>query len=100
MICPDCEGKGTVFCHVNTGLKSSGHYWGDVHCHRCKGAGSVPDEMSEWISAGRAIRDSRIANGETLLKAANRLGISAATLSSIEGGKINPNRLRSGKCGD
>lgn len=86
--CPDCDGKGKSFCHINTGFDSSKHEWGDVKCHRCKGVGGVPVEMTKWIERGSEIRKQRACAGISLLEKAKSLGISPAQLSSIESGKV------------
>ncbi|WP_345840856.1 hypothetical protein [Shewanella algae] len=86
MICNDCNGKGVVNAFVNTGLDSSQHYYGQTHCYRCNGTGSVPEEMTQWIEDGKRLRQERVQRGETLLMAANRQGLSIAQLSAIETG--------------
>ncbi len=86
MDCPTCKGKGEVFGHTNTGQDSSNHHWGSTTCHRCKGSGSVPDEMEQWIEEGKRAAAKRCASGETLFQKANRLGISCAELSAMESG--------------
>ena len=86
MKCPTCNGKGFSFGHCNTGQDSSGHYWGDIKCLRCKGDGQVNDDMMQWISDGNAARLRRISYGKSLIEAAKEMGISPAELSSMEGG--------------
>lgn len=88
--CPECEGAGKSFGFFNGGPDLSKHGAGHLKCLRCSGTGQVPSAMLEWIVEGKAIRLERAARGETLYSEALRLGISTATLSSIEQGKIDP----------
>lgn len=89
IVCPDCKGKGKSFCHINTGLDSSMHEWGDVQCHRCKGVGNVPAEMTKWIEQGAEIKKQRVLSRVSLYQKSLQLGISSAELSSIESGKVD-----------
>lgn len=87
--CPTCKGKGTNFCHVNMGLDTSKHYWGDVQCHTCRGTGQVPEAMFRWMEAGKRCRDARVARDESLNEYAKRIGLNAADVSSFEWGRWN-----------
>lgn len=87
MECPSCNGAGKLCAHFNTGRDSSKHYFGYYKCFRCSGAGSLNDE---WVSKGEAARLERRMRKLTLLEAANKLGVSPSTLSSMEAGKIEP----------
>ena len=49
MICPDCEGKGTVIALVD-GI----HYCGPmcVSCSRCNGTGEADPQTEGWLETG------------------------------------------------
>jgi hypothetical protein len=92
MKCPSCKGSGDGGpCHYNTGINQRtgmcGGYWKDSSvCIRCNGSGEVPDEMADWMEIGKQLRQERIARGETLYDAAERLGTTSSELSAIEKG--------------
>ena len=41
-----------VFGHMNTGLDSSKHIWGNMKCFTCKGSGEITQEHADRIEAG------------------------------------------------
>ena len=91
--CPSCSGTGQVGpVHINYG---GGHgEWKDkVPCYRCTGTGTATPEMIAWMARGKALRDARLARGETLGAAAERLSINPAALSAMEEGRRDPARL-------
>lgn len=101
-LCPDCKGTGkTGPVHVNYGYdqklgRCRGEWKDNIPCSRCNGSGTVPDEMAEWIYAGRKMRDARVARGESIYECAKRLGTSSAELSAIERGYRGSNTSLTG----
>lgn len=85
--CPHCNGKGdTGPVHINRGSKP--HEWRDnVPCTLCMGSGQVSDDVIEACALGKALRDKRVANDESLREASKRLGMSPAELSRLEQGR-------------
>lgn len=97
MKCPDCCGTGkTGHVHVNFGYDERtggcrGEWRETMPCLRCKGSGEVSDEMAQWMADGKAMRDARVARGESLMEAARRMGMGSAELSAIEHGRRGSN---------
>jgi len=87
MKCPQCNGERQLYGHTNTGLDSSKHTWGWRPCGLCKGSGSVPDEMAEWIDDGKRLQKARQLRGETMFEMSQRTGISSADISAVEQGR-------------
>ena len=85
MICPDCNGLAEQVIFVQCRPRR-------ITCLRCLGKGVVPEEMADWIRAGRLLRHSRVNGVEyrTLLEEAHRRGLDVVTLSKMEMGKIKP----------
>lgn len=82
--CPLCNGEKGSICHHNTGLDSSRHYWGWADCLTCKGTGTVDIQTLSNIEIGKKLRLARLYAGLSLMDAANKYGVSPATISGIE----------------
>lgn len=91
MQCPGCNGKGTVFGHMNTGPDSSKHKWVDMQCMTCRGSGEITQDHADRIEAGQKLYRQRLNSGETLGEAAERQGMTPAQLSAIEHGRAPSN---------
>lgn len=89
MICPMCQGEKIVSGLVKF-ADGRPCAMQEFSCFRCGGAGEIPDEQAEWIRLGDRLRRTRIARGESLREAAKRLGVSAASLSDLEHGRVDP----------
>jgi hypothetical protein len=84
--CPDCaNGTTRIACTVNGHRESRNH-----RCQRCKGAGSIPQEMREWIRLGAAMRERRLGENRTLREEARRRCMLPQQLSAMELGLIKP----------
>lgn len=85
--CPHCNGKGDIGpVHINRGDQP--HEWRDSFpCTLCGGTGNVADDVIEARALGKALRDKRVANDESLLEASRRFGMSPAELSGLEHGR-------------
>jgi hypothetical protein len=83
--CPDCDGKGEQYCHVNRGGPGNGFGW--FPCLTCKGRRVVPADYPERREAGRRMREDRLSRNMTLRDEAARLGISVVELSRLEQGR-------------
>jgi hypothetical protein len=90
VICPDCKGKKTIFALVD-GPKYSGP--ATLACLRCKGTGEINEDIERWIKIGGAHRTWRVAQWESLMDCATRLGMTPAELSAMENGRADPTRL-------
>ena len=83
--CPNCtDGKVTAF--VNRGPDIDTHSIETFPCATCGGTAKIDDELAGWIIKGKAARDARVVRRESLLEAANRMGITPGELSQIERG--------------
>lgn len=82
--CPHCHGKKEVFAFLNTGVDWRNHRQEMIPCILCGGFGEITEEHANRIDVGRKKRSERVASGESLMDAANRLGITASQLSAIE----------------
>lgn len=91
VICPKCGGKpaepSVVF--MNTGEDYTKHRqeMRVMPCGVCDGSGQATPEQAHRYWEGRRMRDERIARGETLGEAAERMGLTPAQLSAIEHGR-------------
>ena len=90
MICPDCEGKGTIIALVD-----GAHYRGpmSISCSRCSGTGEADLSTERWLEIGGTHRTWRVAQHEGLQECAVRLGIPLAELLAMESGRADPARL-------
>jgi hypothetical protein len=89
LMCPDCGGKKTMMAFVD-GRRPDGTPFGGVkriNCFTCKGTGQIDERFAARRVAGKALRDARIAKGQSLLEAAKERGISPTELSAIEQGR-------------
>lgn len=87
MLCPRCEGARSI---IVLAKYRDGCRLGPMTCYECHGTGSVSDERTQWIEAGKALRDSRLAADRSLSEEAKRRGIRPSVLSDMEHGRIKP----------
>ena len=90
--CPHCDGLGAVSGFVD-GFRNGrrhGELRRDIPCFTCDGKGRIPTHQFNWIEEGRVHRSQRQERKESLHAAAARLGISAAEVSAMEMGRMNP----------
>jgi hypothetical protein len=89
-VCPSCQGKKEVLA---TGIRYQrgfkGKYWRTFTCERCKGAGTITDEMKQWIEHGQVLKQRRLQRRMNFVQAADELGISITALSRIELGMVD-----------
>lgn len=89
LVCPSCEGKPaqetTRFMHMADGTDRV--ETGKWPCELCKAAGWVSMARAMAYHDGKKMRLDRIARGESLYAAAQRLGLGSAQLSAIEHGR-------------
>ncbi len=90
MICPRCKGSKTITASHVAYADGSHGYEVPLSCDQCGGAGEVSDEMTEWIRAGEAMRQDRLARQMTLREEAKRRGLTPVELSRMEFGKVKP----------
>lgn len=90
MICPDCKGSKKLTAFVD-GPDFNG--LAQIDCLRCKGAGEVNPDTERWMKIGGTHRTWRVAQHESLMECATRLGIGPAELSGMENGRADPTRL-------
>ena len=86
--CPDCRGKGTIGAFVDTA--DDGWYDPTLQCSRCKGIGAVDPQQEEWMRVGGTHRTWRVAQHESIMECARRIGVTPAELSSMEHGRLDP----------
>jgi RecJ-like exonuclease len=87
--CPHCRGRGSFDAFVER-EDGSGGYEEGIQCRTCRGAGVVSDTQKLWIDRGALCRLDRVKRGESLMQAADRLGLSPAIVSGMEQGKSDP----------
>jgi hypothetical protein len=87
MNCPTCGGSGTTLAFF--AVRSGGRCdpCRPLRCYRCAGAGTVPDEMREWIAAGALLKEGRRRRNMTLRQEAARRRIPASALAAMEAGR-------------
>lgn len=89
-VCPACQGEPAkpALAFFNTGEDYTKHYAAEVTmpCRVCEGTGAVNGWVLLRHHKGRKHRADRVERGETLLHAAQRLGVSSAELSAYEHG--------------
>lgn len=89
LVCPRCEGnppqETTRFMHMADGTDRV--ETGKWPCEFCKGAGWVSMARMQAYQDGKRMRTERVARGESLYAAAQRLGLGSAQLSAIEHGR-------------
>lgn len=91
MECPECKGKKEIVGLF--AIRSDGSGCDPCRmfpCHRCKGAGSVPDEMAEWMEAGKRLKEDRLARNMTLRQEAEARELRVSELSDMERGRVDP----------
>lgn len=59
-----------------------------MNCSDCDGFGKITEEHMQRITAGRKLRDDRMARDMSLKEEATRLGISVVQLSNLEHGRV------------
>lgn len=79
--CTMCRGTGKTFYLCANDF---------IPCSDCKGAGKREPRPAEWLDRGNKLRANRIIRGASLCEEAKRLGISAADLSAMERGRMEP----------
>jgi hypothetical protein len=91
MICPNCQGRKTVFGiqHFNSGVADIGEHT----CTVCKGTGNVLPEHLRRLEEGERIRRDRLSKGLSISEAAEQLGISISDLSDLEHGRVSKEEL-------
>ena len=87
MTCPDCNGEREVDVYFVLRADGICHPHLRLSCIRCQATGQLPDEMAEWIEAGKKLRTDRLARNMTLRAEAKRLGVSPSELSAREQGR-------------
>ena len=95
MNCPTCGGSGTTLAFFV--VRSSGSCSADgrcdpcrsLQCYRCAGAGTVPDEMREWIAAGERLKEDRRRRNMTLRQEAAMRRMPASVLAAMEAGRTS-----------
>lgn len=88
--CISCSGSGETYVSgIRYAEGHKGPYSAVVKCSRCKGKRLIPAMMNGWILRGTAIRCARMKRKFTLIKEAERRGISLVELSDIERGMVD-----------
>ena len=77
--CPECGGHGRI-------ITFDGIVLGE--CQMCRGFKTIPEHQLEWIAAGKALKEQRIAKRITLRDMAKHLGVDVCDLSRMERGAI------------
>lgn len=85
--CPRCGGSKSSEAFVD-GPRFNGIRL--IDCVLCKGAGVVSEAQFEWWQTGQSHYRARVDRGESVRECARRLGISAADLSGMEHGRLDP----------
>lgn len=98
--CPACKGAKEVFAFINTGDDHRKHRQDMVPRGTCGGVGKITTLRAYWIDKGQQMREERMARGETLKSAAERLAMTPAQLSAIEGGRLPSDEVCEVCCGD
>ncbi len=84
--CRYCHGTGDAGpVHVSFG-DGRGEWREHMPCAECGGSGHWSPERYAAYEAGQMLRSKRIAAGETILAASQRLGVSCAEISRMERG--------------
>jgi hypothetical protein len=86
--CPRCKGSGTIGAFLDG--SSGGWYDPALQCLLCKGLGAIDPQQQEWLRVGGTHRTWRVAQFESILECATRLGVTPAELSAMEHGRANP----------
>ena len=94
--CPDCNGSKQIIAAFVDGYKDGKRWSGHnmpMTCFRCKGTGSVPEEMLKWIKHGKILKESRMNPYRNQREEARRRNITPSELSKMEMGYINNTHL-------
>lgn len=65
-----------------------GCVWETIDCITCYGAGEVTEEFMQRREEGARIRNERLARGESMKEAANRLGMTLIEYNKYEHGRL------------
>lgn len=84
--CPSCDGQKVVQALCNYG-PPKGCVWESVACITCHGVGAITEEQSRAIAEHERIRRERLALGETMSQAAQRLGMTLREYNDYEWGR-------------
>lgn len=95
--CETCGGRGSTGpVHINRG--DAPHEWREsMPCRDCAGTGRWTAERHARWQAGQKMRAERLARGESLREAAQRMGITPARLCDIEAGRAALDKLKEGR---
>jgi len=89
MNCPTCGGSGTTLAFFAVRNDGRCDPCRSLQCYRCAGAGTVPDEMREWIAAGARLKEDRRGRNMTLRQEAARRRMPASALAAMEAGRTS-----------
>lgn len=90
MNCPTCGGSGAMLAFFATRSDGRCDPCRSLQCYRCAGAGTVPDEMREWITAGGRLKEDRRRRNMTLRQEADRRQVPFSVLAAMEAGRVDP----------
>lgn len=93
IICPSCDGSGTIHAFLNGGEHISRHRYGPTPCITCGGSGAVDARMPEWRRRGGEWRLSMAKRRLTMWEVAKRLGVLAVDVSAAYSGLVDPEPL-------
>lgn len=88
VVCPACKGRGTVVAMLDG--PRGGRVDQEFTCRLCRGAQMVSAQAIAWLEGGTRHRMARVADGESIRACAERIGITPAELSAMEGGRADP----------
>ena len=87
--CPACTSGNTGPVHLRF-ADGHGEWRESSKCSHCNGTGTLSADRAQAYRVGETMREARRLAGVTLRAEAARLGISPATLSDREWGRIDP----------
>lgn len=90
MECPSCSGSGKILGFFAIRVDGGCDPCREFQCLRCKGSGTVLDEMTMWIAAGKTMREDRRSRRNTLRKEAEKRKMKPSELSAMEQGRVKP----------
>lgn len=99
MKCPSCQGRGVVTGFID-GVKNGkrfGRLSPELPCYTCNSTGEVSDEMPRWQERGAAIKRARLERRESMMGAADRLGVGLVLYSRMERGLMDPSPIEEGR---
>ena len=93
--CPNCRGEQGGFSIAC----SPGKCRSAIRlCDFCKGAGEVSSEANARWQKGRALREARVAQGNSQREQAHLLGINWIDLNAAEHGRLALEQARRARC--